>query len=180
MTNTTLETGLFPLTTPRLSMRPMIKADWPLFHRLHTDNAVIEQCFDPMSLDHIEARFKQRLTPWSPDAKHWLCLVIVETATQTPIGITGFLLEQDIAEVGYLLLPPYHGCGYGTESLLAVTDFAIHHGGARTINATVTAGNLASARVLEKVGFHLSRIEPDAFSIGGICYDDWIYTYTDA
>jgi Acetyltransferases, including N-acetylases of ribosomal proteins len=93
-------------------------------------------------------------------------LVIVETATQTPVG--------------YLLSPPYHGHGYGTESLQAVADFAIHHGGARTINATVTAGNLASARVLEKVGFQLSRIDPDAFAIGGVCYDDWIYTYTDA
>ncbi|TON84374.1 GNAT family N-acetyltransferase, partial [Vibrio parahaemolyticus] len=91
---------------------------------------------------------------------HWLCLTIFDANTQQPIGITGFVLEEDKAEVGYLLLPEFHGQQFGTETLNALLHWAETTHDILRFSATVTEGNVASERVLTKCGFELSQVIP--------------------
>ena len=57
-------------------------------------------------------------------------------------------------EIGYGLAEPYRGSGYGTEAAEAMCGWLLTEGGAAAITATgVEADNLASRRVLEKLGF---------------------------
>ncbi len=44
-----------------------------------------------------------------------------------------------------------------------------------SFRAVVTEGNIASERVLQKCGFTLSQVMPQAYSIAGKRYDDRIY-----
>ena len=102
----------------------------------------------------IREAFDSRLTPRTPGSAHWLCLVVRDAASVAPLGVTGYIhREEDCAEVGFLFAPEAQGKGYGFESLKALCDYAFHQGGIRRLTATVTAGNIASRRLLEKPAF---------------------------
>jgi len=170
------------LDTPRLLMRQIIEEDWPLFCQLHQEPTVIELVFDEPPLDDIKVRFNSRLPKWTVAAEHWLCLVIIDKETGMPVGVTGFQIDENDrsrAEVGYLLIPEHHGKGYGTESLQKLVQFAIDELNLSCLTATVTDGNDASCRVLEKCGFVFSQRHPDAYEIRQRCYDDLIYTFSN-
>lgn len=57
-----------------------------------------------------------------------------------------------IASVGYGLLPAHWGRGFATEATVAVVDYAFEQLGLDKVWARADARNLASVRVLEKVG----------------------------
>ncbi len=163
-------------STVRTIMTPIKECDWSLFQRLHSDPNIISLCFDPPGEQQLKEKFSSRLKTWTPDSEHWLCLVIRDALTQQPIGITGFSLQHNIAEVGYLLLPKFYGKQLGTETLEAVIHWAHKQHQIRQFSAIVTEGNIASERVLEKCGFTLKRSIPNAYEIGGKRYADKIYT----
>ena len=163
------------ITTSYLTMAPLTAADWPLFQALHTEAAVIALCFDPPTKAELQEKFQQRLAPWHNAAEHWLCLTIILRETGQEIGVTGLCLTSGEAEVGYLLLPQFYGRGFGTESLAALVGWAKTTQGITKFKAVVTEGNIGSERVLEKVGFNLAAIVPDAHTIAGKRYVDHIY-----
>ena len=162
------------LTTARLTLRLLNADDWPLFYTLRNDAQVIEKCFDKPSEAQLRAKFNERLKPWQPNSNSPLCLVIVETSTGKEVGVTGFTSSTvpDSQEVGYLLLPNFHGRGYATESLQAVLDYAKSEHAVREFKAVVTEGNIGSEKVLEKCGFQLVDKQLDAYAIGGVLYTD--------
>jgi hypothetical protein len=54
----------------------------------------------------IREAFESRLPVWSPGSEHWFCLVVRDSATQTPLGVTGYRHhEADCAEVGFVCRP---------------------------------------------------------------------------
>ncbi len=70
-------------------------------------------------------------------------------------GICGLLRRpgfEDI-ELGFAFLPEHWGKGYATEAGAASIEHAARDFGARRIIAITSPGNLASIRVLERLGF---------------------------
>jgi RimJ/RimL family protein N-acetyltransferase len=61
-------------------------------------------------------------------------------------------------EVGYWIRTTCAGQGYATEATLALVQFAQAHLGARRLEITSDARNVASRRVAEKSGFELEGI----------------------
>jgi RimJ/RimL family protein N-acetyltransferase len=59
---------------------------------------------------------------------------------------------QTEAQLGYIFDPAYGGNGYATEAVSAMVAYAFDQLGLRRITAGCFADNLASVRVLEKVG----------------------------
>ncbi|WP_394242170.1 GNAT family N-acetyltransferase [Vibrio astriarenae] len=163
------------IETERLKLRQLCDCDWPLFQSLQSDPSVIELCFDKPSESEIKKNFESRLPQWNIDSKHWLCLTILDRESQKKVGVTGFCLSEGVAEVGYLLLPEFHGQGYATESLKAVLDWGNQLGAICGYQAVVTQGNTASERVLQKCGFYLSQKVENAYEIGGKLFDDHVY-----
>ncbi|MBF7140968.1 MULTISPECIES: GNAT family N-acetyltransferase [Pseudomonas] len=165
------------LRTGGLSFRTLVEADWPLFLRLHREPKTMEYVFGDIDEARIRQGFDHRLPAWSPASDHWLCLVATDTATGQDIGVTGFcILRPGHAEVGTLLLPEHQGKGYGTVCRQAIMDYAASIG-LETLESTVTDGNVASCRVLEKCGFVFHHREPHAYQIGDQWFDDLIYHY---
>lgn len=87
------------------------------------------------------------------------------------------LLGEVATNVGYVLSSPHWGKGYGTELVCALVEHLAQHGITRW-TATVTVGNIASARLLERAGFLYTRTLPDNDTIRGVLYDDWEYVRT--
>jgi [ribosomal protein S5]-alanine N-acetyltransferase len=72
------------------------------------------------------------------------------------IGIIGHYRikwEHFRSEIGYMLLPQYHGQGIITEAIALMIDYGFNDMKMHTIEAIIDPRNIASARVLEKNGF---------------------------
>lgn len=164
------------LTTARLTCSPLQEQDWPFFLSVQQNPEVMRFVAPARSEADIREAFESRLLPWTPGSSHWLCLVVRETASQTPLGVTGYVhREADCAEVGFLFAPSAQGKGYGFESLRAVCDFALTQGNIRRLTATVTAGNIASRRLLEKTGFQLEGELRESYFLSGQWHNDWLF-----
>jgi RimJ/RimL family protein N-acetyltransferase len=164
------------LSTVRLTCSPLQESDWPFFLALQQHPDVMRFVAEDRSFADIREAFESRLAPWTPGSAHWLCLVVRDTASQTSLGVTGYIhREDDCAEVGFLFAPSAQGKGYGFESLQAICDFAFNQGGIRRLTATVTAGNIASRALLEKTGFRLEGELRESYFLSGRWHNDWLF-----
>ena len=71
------------------------------------------------------------------------------------IGFCGFVNSDDAPEIGWRLAPEYWGQGLATEAARAVLNHGIETLGFQRVIATVQAANVASIRVIEKLGMTL-------------------------
>jgi RimJ/RimL family protein N-acetyltransferase len=95
-------------------------------------------------------------------------LAVERKGTADVIGYCGLIIHgngsPDEPELAYELLRAAHGCGYATEAGRAVVTWA-DEAGYRRLCAGVWDWNVASRRVLEKLGFReTGRTEP-----GSVC-----------
>jgi RimJ/RimL family protein N-acetyltransferase len=91
-------------------------------------------------------------------------LAVERKGTADVIGYCGLTVHgngsPDEPELAYELLRAAHGCGYATEAGRAVVTWA-SEAGYRRLRAEVWDWNIASRRVLEKLGFReAGRVEP--------------------
>lgn len=82
------------------------------------------------------------------------------------LGIIGFYRMQPEnyrAEIGYMLLPEFHGKGIIPEAVTELVKFGFNNLKLHSIEAVIDPDNLASEKVLEKCGFikeaHLKEAE---------------------
>jgi len=55
-------------------------------------------------------------------------------------------------DIGYRFMPQYWGKGYATESSIAARDYFFKHFPNKKLCGMAELGNLASCRILEKIG----------------------------
>ena len=82
------------------------------------------------------------------------------------------------AYLGYYLDRAYNGRGYMTKAVDAVVDFAFGPGRLHRVQAAVMPDNLASNRVLEKVGFRREGFAPRYLRIDDRWRDHYLYAVT--
>ena len=142
--------------------------------------------------------FEPRRPPeqWSVAAQRELLLVGAErNAQELEYGFGMFLKEDDLligrvnlsnivrrafqnAYLGYFLDRHYNGKGYMTAGVDAVVDFAFGPGRLHRVQAAVMPENVASVRVVEKVGFRLEGFAPRYLRIDGAWRDHNVYALT--
>jgi RimJ/RimL family protein N-acetyltransferase len=87
---------------------------------------------------------------------YWLLVVDIKHSKPFGAGLIGFKGRADgngIVEIGYGIDEKYRGQGYTTEGVQALIDWAFEQPASpRGISAQTHRFNLASGRVLEKVG----------------------------
>ena len=141
------------LETDRLLLRPWRVADATVVHELWTERDARVPPHRRLSPDghptvaDLETRgFAEGL------------LMIELRATGDVVGYCGLTDEHELA---YELLRRFWGRGYATEAAGAVID-AARASGVLEVRAGVRDWNLASQRVLAKLGFEVERVEPNA------------------
>lgn len=153
--------GKIILETKRLLLREFDEGDVGPFYLMGSDPAVIRYTGDPggglTSLEHALEVLRTR--PIADYRKYgygrWACVL---KSSGEVIGFAGlkFLPESGDVDLGYRLLPAYWGQGLATEACRAIMD----HGRTRLrlgrIIAMVHPDNVASVRILEKLG--LTRV----------------------
>jgi RimJ/RimL family protein N-acetyltransferase len=77
-------------------------------------------------------------------------------------GVKAPPLDDGEVEIGYGVAPAWQGCGLGTEAARQLTEEALAHGATR-VSAFTTPDNIASWRLLQRIGFRRdgATIDPD-------------------
>lgn len=81
---------------------------------------------------------------------------VVEKETGAKIGVAGLYKRPglELVDLGYALLPEYEGQGFAFESANALKEAAFSHFECNALCAITHPENSASARLLDKLGFH--------------------------
>jgi len=79
-------------------------------------------------------------------------------------------------EIGYFLVPSERGKGYGSEALKIMVDYLFLSKDIRRIQAQTDPRNIASQKVLEKVGFKKEGTLRKNFFMRGEWVDAFIYS----
>jgi len=75
-------------------------------------------------------------------------------------GVKGLPGEDGVVEIGYGLAGPSRGRGLGGQAVAALVNELGRKAGVRRIDAQVALDNLASRRLLERLGFTLVDVGP--------------------
>lgn len=93
-----------------------------------------------------------------PELAGWLSWYWVRWGEeQVLVGCGGFKgapRPDGLVEIGYSVLPQFQGLGYATEGVGGLVDWAFQTAEVARIIAETMPGNMASLRLLEKLGFH--------------------------
>lgn len=134
---------------------------------------------------NIRDRFPHPYTP--RDASLWVRMANVDknmlnlaiVHQDVAIGAVGVIFKNDVyrhtAEIGYWLGEDYWGRGFATRAVKALTDYVFAHYNTIRIYAGIFEYNLASARVLEKAGYHLEARLKKNVTKEGKTVDELVY-----
>jgi ribosomal-protein-alanine N-acetyltransferase len=144
------------LHTERLVLLPLAAIDSPLLYPLMSDPDImahwdVSPITDPDLVDLIVGRQAEQTAEGK--AAYWT----IGTNEGNFLGVCD-LSDQDNwhkrAEVGFMLAKSAWGQGYAFEAMRAVLEYAATHGFKRLL-ARTHVGNIASEKLLERLGFEI-------------------------
>jgi len=140
------------LETSRLRLSPCSLEDTENIHALWINGHVRRFLFDDRIISPEEARSFVEASLANFE-EYGFGLWLVFTLNSHPIGFVGLLRTGDEApQLIYGIHPDHCGTGYATEAAGAVLRYSFESLGLSQVNADVDEPNLASVRVLEKLG----------------------------
>jgi RimJ/RimL family protein N-acetyltransferase len=149
----------WPLETERLTLRPYQQGDFDALYALQSNEEVVRWLYnEPRTSDEVRENLQRKITGSELRAEgDWLSVAVVVRESGVTVGDIAlhWVSERDrTAEVGFTFLPAHHGHGYATEAARAIVGWAFDAGFRRVIGRAEPR-NVASARVLEKLGMRL-------------------------
>ena len=140
------------LQTERLCLRQFTEADAPIIYHLKTQPGVLQYVPEPLltSEEHakeviiniILPQYKNNLGRWAVHLK----------GNDEFIGWCGLKLLNNEIDLGYRFLPSAWGKGYATEAAKAALQYGHQQLQLKKIIAHAHVDNIASQKVLEKIG----------------------------
>jgi Acetyltransferases, including N-acetylases of ribosomal proteins len=96
------------------------------------------------------------------------------------VGCCSLIPQQDVyrinAEIGYWIGEAYWGKGYATEAVKRLVDYAFHELNLLRVYAYIFEYNIASMKVLEKVGFYKEAVIKSSIIKEGQIFDEHLYS----
>lgn len=153
------------IETPRLLLRPFVRADAPVVRQLAGAREIADTTLlipHPYPEGAAEQWISTHADDWK--ARRGLALAITVRGGGELVGAIGltFSEEHSRGELGYWVGLPYWRNGFATEATTALIDFAFRALGLNRVQAHHFARNPASGRVLLKAGLHREGASPRA------------------
>lgn len=147
----------FPeLQTQRLVLRPILDSDVEAVFALRSNPEVMKFVPRPLAKTLDDARAHIVMIQDKISSGEGINWAITRKGHPELIGIIGHYRiqpEHSRAEIGYMMLPQFHGNGYITEAVAEMVRFGFQKMQLHSIEAIIDPANVASARVLEKNKF---------------------------
>jgi RimJ/RimL family protein N-acetyltransferase len=142
-----------------------------MYVRWHAAEALMEHMGrGPLSRAESEDAFGRHLQHWK---EHGFGLLVIEDKeTGALVGRSGLHYHRiwpDEPEVGWLIETAWQGRGFATEAGAACVTWAFDQLGFDRLVSICTPDNLASRRVMQKLGFVLERDVEDPLLAISLC-----------
>jgi RimJ/RimL family protein N-acetyltransferase len=148
-----------PLHTRRLLLRPFCQIDADFVIALVNDPAWLRFIGDRgvRTVEQAEG-YIARMTAMHAEYRHGGMRVALKE-TGEPIGMAGLFRRPGLegVDIGFALMPSHHGRGYAHEAAEAVLADGRERLGLRRVGGVTVAQNVASIRLLEKLGLRYER-----------------------
>jgi RimJ/RimL family protein N-acetyltransferase len=174
-----------PIRTERLLLRPWRPGDdgdRSMYQVLMGDPEVVRYHYvDVLQPEEAEERLASRDAVISGPGG-WMNLAVELSGTGMLVGDVGLSWLGDHhrqAEIGYSFLPAHHGHGYATEAAAAMVDLAFTGLGAHRVAGRLDGRNMASERVLQRLGMRREAHLVENEWVKGEWCDEVIYAMTD-
>ncbi len=145
----------FLIESERLLIRPWTEDDRPAITRFVTDPQMMRYISDGQPWDEarIEDFLQRQATGLTGPGT---CFgAAVDRATGQIIGVSGVqYLRPGVGELGWWIARERWGHGLASEGAQASLNYAVEHLQLRRLLAVAHPDNLASLRVMEKIGMH--------------------------
>jgi ribosomal-protein-alanine N-acetyltransferase len=166
------------LTTARLRLRPVTSDDADALFALHSSAHVLRYWDSPPWSDRSRAeRFIARSRELAEEGSG-ARLVIDSLADGAFLGwcsLSRWSPDYRSASLGYCLGEAGWGRGYATEAAQSMLQWAFDSLDLNRVQAETDTRNLASARVLEKLGFVREGTLREDCVVNGDVSDSWVY-----
>jgi RimJ/RimL family protein N-acetyltransferase len=148
-------------TTPRLYLRETTAQDAEVMFALNSDPEVLRYTGDePFESIEEAAIFLANYQDFKKNNMgRW---AVVRKEDETVLGWCGLKLHPDgMVDLGFRLFKKYWNQGYATEASLGCLKYGFETLNLTKIVGRVVPANVASARVLQKLGMNFSHLEMD-------------------
>jgi RimJ/RimL family protein N-acetyltransferase len=166
------------IATERLILRRFRTADAPVLAGYRSDPDVARyQSWDaPFPLLRAETAVANFIAS-DPDKPGWFQYAIERTEDKALVGDVAVHLHDNLmqAEIGFTLAPAYQKQGYATEGVRAVLDRLFRVQGLHKVAGECDSRNVASAALMERLGFTREGLLRQQTYIKGEWTDDLIY-----
>jgi RimJ/RimL family protein N-acetyltransferase len=170
----------FPiLETARLRLRKIGLPDQEEFFMLRSSKTVMKYIDRPLAKSREDATQLIKMMVELIDNNQGLTWAISLLEKPKMIGTVHLWKispENHRAEIGYLLDPAFQGQGLMHETLQTVIHYGFYRLKLHSIEANVNPENMASIRLLEKIGFVREGYLKETYLYEGIFFDSAIYS----
>ena len=144
-----------PITTLRLTLRPLAQADVPALFRVHSDPKAMRYWSAPVWQDDERGRAMLARDQDQSETDHLRLGIELKTTGELIGTCSLFDISEQCrrAELGYMLVSSAWGQGLMQEALRAFLDFAFTELKLNRIEADTDPRNERSARLLEQLNF---------------------------
>jgi RimJ/RimL family protein N-acetyltransferase len=147
--------------TPRLRIRELTVDDAEFVFELVDEPSFLENIGDKGVRNVEDARQFILAGPWASHRERGYGQFLVELKEGgDSIGVCGLLFREslNVSDIGCAFLPQYWRRGFAYEAACAVMEYGRSTLGIETIAGLTSEENLASIRMLEKLGMKFDRI----------------------
>jgi RimJ/RimL family protein N-acetyltransferase len=169
------------LETERLIIRDFNNSDWQDLHTLYMKPETIK--YNPSGYPENEDASRKIVADWSSQdvnvARDKYTAVILEKVNHQFTGVISLDLGERKyrkGEIWYKLLPAYWGQGIATEAVKTMLAFGFEQLLLHRIECGCSIFNIASFKVMEKVGMTREGIKRKVLPLEGGWHDAYLYS----
>lgn len=170
----------YPVLTERLRLRPFTRGDVEAVYAYRRREDVARYLFDvALSREECAMAVQQRIGQVALEATDdKIILAVDERASGQLIGEVSLIwrsVEARQCELGWIFNPDHHGKGLATEAARALLDLAFGPGDMHRAMARCDARNLASSRLMERLGMRREAHFREHSIVKGEWDEEFIY-----
>jgi len=171
---------MLPIETPRLRVRAMCADDAAEFsaYRSDPDVARFQSWATPVDVEAARRFIAEQQHLDGPTPDEWVQLAVERDGQLAGDVAVNLDTHSRVARLGYSLAPAHQGRGLASEAVGAVVDALVDDLGVHRVEAALDPRNVASARLLENLGFDHEGTAISSMFFKGAWVDDTLYGLT--